>query len=145
MAEVQRSVIVPYSAQQMYELVDQVDLYPQFMPWCGGASETPLDEGRSHASITIDFHHIRQSFTTENVKRAPESIEMTLEHGPFRQLDGHWRFLALAPDACRVDFRLHYEFAHRMLEKVVGPVFHRIANSFVDAFIRRAEQVYGPR
>jgi ribosome-associated toxin RatA of RatAB toxin-antitoxin module len=145
MAEVQRSVIVPYSAEQMYELVDRVELYPQFMPWCGGASETPVEEGRSRASITIDFHHIRQSFTTDNVKRAPELIEVTLHDGPFRHLDGHWRFLPLATDACKVDFRLQYQFAHKMLEKVVGPVFHRIANSFVDAFIRRAEQVYGRR
>lgn len=145
MAEVQRSVIVPYSAQEMYQLVDQVKRYPEFMPWCGGASETPIDGNRSHATIVIDYHHIRQSFTTENTKQPPELIEMELRHGPFRRLDGHWRFVPLGEQACKVEFRLHYEFSHKLLEKLVGPVFHRIANSFVDAFTRRAEQIYGKR
>lgn len=145
MAEVQRSVIVPYSAREMYELVDRVELYPEFMPWCGGASETPIDGNRTHATIDIDYHHIRQSFTTENTKRPPELIEMELRHGPFKRLDGHWRFISLGDNACKVEFRLHYEFSHKLLEKLVGSVFHRIAQSFVEAFTRRAEQVYGRR
>ncbi len=141
MAEVQKSVLVGYSAQQMYELVDRIEDYPKFLPWCGGTSIEHLDEHRSHATIRIDYHHVKTSFTTENTRQAPELIEMTLVNGPFRHLDGHWRFVPLSPEACKIEFRLHYEFSHKVLEKLVAPVFHVIANNFVDAFIRRAEQV----
>jgi ribosome-associated toxin RatA of RatAB toxin-antitoxin module len=143
MAEVQKSVLVGYPAGRMFELVDRIEDYPRFLPWCGGTSVEHLDEHRSHATVMIDYHHVKTSFTTENTRQAPELIEMTLVNGPFQHLDGHWRFIALADDACKIEFRLHYEFSHKVLEKLVAPVFHMIANGFVDAFIRRAEQVYG--
>ncbi|MBI2311710.1 MAG: type II toxin-antitoxin system RatA family toxin [Betaproteobacteria bacterium] len=143
MAIVEKSVLVNYSASQMFALVDGIAEYPSYLPWCGGTSVEPVDEHTSHATIVIDYHHIKQSFTTENTREPPELIEITLKDGPFRHLDGSWRFIPLAADACKIEFRLHYEFSHKVLEKLVGPVFHYIANTFVEAFIKRAEQVYG--
>ena len=80
--------------------------------------------------------------TTENVRMPPNQIDITLQHGPFKHLDGSWRFIPLSDSACTIEFRLHYEFSSKLLEKMVGPVFHYIANSLVDAFIQRAEKVY---
>ncbi|OFZ67971.1 MAG: ubiquinone-binding protein [Betaproteobacteria bacterium RBG_16_56_24] len=142
MALVEKSMLVPYSAEQMFNLVDRVEEYPQFLPWCGGASVTELDGTTVHATVHIDYHHIRQSFTTRNVRTLPHHIDITLQDGPFKHLDGDWRFIPLSPSACKIEFRLHYEFSNKLLEKLVGPVFHYIANNFVDAFIRRAEKVY---
>lgn len=143
MADVEKSVLVNYSASQMFALVDGTEDYPKFLPWCGGTSVTPQDERVSHVTILINYHHVKHSFTTENTRRPPELIEITLLDGPFKHLDGHWRFIHLAENACKIEFRLHYEFSHKLLEKLVGPVFHMIANSFMEAFIKRAEEVYG--
>ncbi len=143
MAEIEKSVLIGYSASRMYALVDAVEDYPKFLPWCGGSSVVRQNEGVTHATILIDYHHIKHSFTTENIRKPPELIMMTLVNGPFHNLDGHWRFIPLAENACKIEFRLHYTFAHIFLEKLVGPVFFMIANSFVEAFIQRAEEVYG--
>lgn len=145
MALTEKSVLVEYSAAQMYALVADVPSYPEFLPWCGGAQILSRDGDIVHAAISIDFRGIRQKFSTENRQREPELIEMKLLHGPFRELDGSWRFKALGEQACRIDFRLHYEFSSKLLEKLVGPVFHYIANSFVEAFVNRAAQLYGTR
>jgi ribosome-associated toxin RatA of RatAB toxin-antitoxin module len=142
MQRVKRSVLVPYSAGAMFELVDRVDLYPQFLPWCGGTRVLETREGGKTARIDIDYHGVKAHFTTDNANRVPESIVVTLRHGPFRHLHGEWRFMALAEDACKVEFELAYEFATHILERVVGPVFSHIANTFIDAFVRRAESVY---
>jgi ribosome-associated toxin RatA of RatAB toxin-antitoxin module len=143
MALVQKSVLVGYSAQRMYALVDEVERYPEFLPWCGGTELEHRDGEVTRASIQIDYRGIHQTFRTENRTQAPELIQIRLVSGPFHTLDGTWRFTALAPEACRIDFQLHYEFASRLLERLVGPVFHYIANSFVDAFLKRAERLYG--
>ncbi len=143
MALVEKSVLVAYSAQQMYDLVEAVEQYPEFMPWCGGTEVKWRDALTTVATVEINFHHIKQSFTTENRKQAPGLIEMTLKEGPFRHLDGCWRFIDLDVDACKVEFSLHYEFSSKLLEKLIGPVFNHIAANFVEAFIRRAEKVYG--
>jgi ribosome-associated toxin RatA of RatAB toxin-antitoxin module len=142
-AEVKKSVLIAYSASQIFDLVDAVDKYPEFLPWCAAASVMPVDERRVKASVTISYHGVKQSFTTENSRTPPREIEMRLVEGPFRTLDGCWRFTALNERACKIEFSLRYEFASRLLEKLVGPVFGYIANSLVEAFLRRAEQVYG--
>ena len=142
MALVEKSVLVPYSAEQMFALVDNVADYPLFLPWCGGASIVAVGEGTVHATVHINYLQIKQSFTTENVRHPPNNISMTLQDGPFRSLDGNWRFTALSPSACKIEFKLHYEFSNKLLEKILGPVFHFVANSFVDAFTHRAEKVY---
>ena len=88
MALVEKSMLVPYSAEQMFALVDGVADYPQFMPWCGGTSVTAVDGNTVHATVHINYHHVKQSFTTENVRLAPQRIDMTLKDGPFQHLDG---------------------------------------------------------
>lgn len=142
MALVEKSVLVPYSAEQMFALVDGVEDYPQFLPWCGGSSVTSVDGNTVHATVHIDYHHVRQSFTTENLRQPPNYIDITLKDGPFKHLDGGWRFIPLSESACKIELQLHYEFSHKLLEKVFGPVFHYIANNLVEAFIHRAEKVY---
>ncbi len=142
MALVEKSVLVPYSAEQMFKLVDNVADYPQFLPWCSGASVNAVDGTTVHATLHIDYHHIKHSFTTENVRQAPYHIDITLKDGPFKHLDGDWHFIQLSDSACKIELRLHYEFSNKLLEMMVGPVFHYIANSFVDAFVHRAEKVY---
>ncbi len=143
MALVERSVLVAHSAERMYTLVDQVENYPLFLPWCSGTQVEFRDGTITRASIGIDYHGFKQSFRTENRTDPPRLIEIKLVSGPFRTLEGAWRFTSLAADACRIDFRLHYEFASKLLEKPAAPVFGYIANSLVDAFLKRAEKLYG--
>ena len=143
MPEVIRSVIVSHSPEQMFALVDAVEQYPEFLPWCGGVVLLHRDEGVTRATIQINFHGLKQSFTTENAKRAPGEMAIRLLEGPFRKLDGRWRFTGLAGQGCKVELSLEYEYASRLLEKLVGPVFDRIATTLVDAFVKRAGQVHG--
>lgn len=145
MAEIQKTALVEFSAEQMFKLVDTVEDYPEFLPWCGGTAVEPQSDSVTHATVKIDYHHVKHSFTTENTRHPPDLIEMTLLDGPFEHLDGHWRFISLSENACKIEFRLHYTFSHKLLEKLVGPVFYMIANSFVEAFIDRAEAVYGAK
>ena len=142
MALVEKSVLIEYSAAQMYALVENVAAYPEFLPWCGGTEILKREGDVVRAAITIDFRGIKQRFSTENRSYPSHLIEMNLVDGPFRQLDGSWRFKALGDDACKIEFRLHYEFSSKLLEKIVGPVFHFIASTFVEAFVRRARQLY---
>lgn len=138
----QKVVYIEKSASQMFHLVDDVERYPEFMPWCGGAHiDERFDDGLT-ATLQIDFHGLRQSFTTRNRYEDESLISVTLVSGPFKTLDGEWRFKALGDEACKIEFRLHYEFSNKLLEKLVGPVFQHISNTFVDAFIQRAGQVY---
>jgi ribosome-associated toxin RatA of RatAB toxin-antitoxin module len=138
-------MLVPYAANEMFELVDQVEHYPRFLPWCGGARVLATRSNGKTARIDIDFLGVRAHFTTDNVNEPPSSITMTLKDGPFRQLHGEWRFRSLKKHACKVEFKLAYEFATPLLERAIGPVFDVIANTFIDAFVRRAEAIYGPR
>lgn len=142
MQSVRRSVLVPYSAQQMFDLVDDVGRYREFLPWCGGSQVIEERPDGKTARIDINYHGVKAHFTTDNVNRPPESIEIALRDGPFRTLHGAWTFKPLASDACKVEFGLSYEFKTHILEKIVGPVFNHIAHTFIDAFVRRAEARY---
>lgn len=145
MQRVLKSVLVPYSNAEMFDLVDGVEQYPEFLPWCGGAQVLAQRPDGKTARIEIDYHGVRAYFTTDNVDRRPESIVVTLRDGPFRHLHGEWRFRSLDESACKIEFELAYEFATQLLDKVVGPVFSHIANTFIDAFVRRAQTLYGNR
>ncbi|WP_397473230.1 type II toxin-antitoxin system RatA family toxin [Pusillimonas sp.] len=142
MHTVQRSVLVPYSQAQMFDLVADVEKYPQFMPWCGGSQVQHRDENGMQASITISIAGIKQTFTTRNEHHYPEKITFHLVDGPFSELTGTWLFQELAPDACKVLYTMEYAFSNRALEMVVGPVFNRIATSFIDSFTQRAQACY---
>jgi ribosome-associated toxin RatA of RatAB toxin-antitoxin module len=143
MAVVHKSVLLAYSAEQMFALVDGIEEYPKFLPWCGGAEVRKREGDKVLAALTINYHGIRQSFTTENTNTPPTSISMALVEGPFKHLHGIWHFKPLRADACKVEFDLQYEFSSKILEQIIGPVFSMIANSFVDSFCKRAEAVYG--
>ena len=143
MHSVERSVLVPHSAAQMFDLVADVEKYPQFMPWCGGASVSHRDDHGMQASITIALAGLKQTFTTRNTHQYPDKIELELVDGPFSALKGEWIFTALTEDACKVVFTLQYEFSSRTLETLVGPIFNRIATSFIDSFTQRALICYG--
>ena len=142
MATVDRSVLVEYSALQMQALIEDVESYPQFLPWCGGTKVVSRESGRTVATIEIDFLGLRQQFTTENTGTRGETIRMRLVSGPFRHLEGEWRFRALGEGAAKVALHLEYEFSGLLLDKLLGPVFDHIADSLVDAFVKRAVQVY---
>jgi ribosome-associated toxin RatA of RatAB toxin-antitoxin module len=144
MQSVKKSVLVPFSAADMFGLVDGVERYPEFLPWCSGARILETHEGGKTARVDINYHGVRAHFTTDNVNRPPESIVLTLNNGPFRHLHGEWRFHALAEDACKVELELSYQFSTHVLEKVVGPVFGHIASTMIDAFVRRAEECHRP-
>jgi ribosome-associated toxin RatA of RatAB toxin-antitoxin module len=142
MQSVKKSVLVPHAAEQMFQLVDGIERYPEFLPWCSGATVLEKHEDGKTARVDIAYRGVRAHFTTHNVNRPPESIVISLEDGPFRDLYGEWRFTALDANACKIDIELCYEFASGLLGKVVGPVFSHIARSLVDAFVRRADVCY---
>jgi len=141
MARVEKSVLVAHPPERMFELVDRVEDYPDFLPWCGGTELKLRDEHRTVATIHIAYMGIRQSFTTENTKTHPREMHIKLQDGPFAELEGDWSFIPLGDDACKIEFRLQYEFSSRVLETVLAPVFSHITNTFVDAFVRRADEV----
>ena len=142
MARVEKSVLVAHPPERMFDLVDRVEDYPIFLPWCGGTELKARDENRTVATIHIAYMGIRQSFTTENTKTRPHEMRIRLRDGPFSELEGNWMFLPLGDDACKIEFRLRYVFSSRVLEAILAPVFSHITNTFVDAFVRRADEVY---
>jgi ribosome-associated toxin RatA of RatAB toxin-antitoxin module len=142
MQRVRKSVLVPYAAAEMFALVDDVEAYPKFLPWCGGAKVLERHDGGKTARIDIDYHGVKAHFTTDNANLPPDKIVITLKDGPFKHLHGEWRFRALSDEASKVEFELAYEFATHLIETIVGPVFSHIANTFIDAFVRRAEKLH---
>ncbi|MEQ1662176.1 MAG: type II toxin-antitoxin system RatA family toxin [Thiobacillus sp.] len=142
MARVEKTVLVAHPPERMFELVDRVEDYPAFLPWCGGTELKIRDASRTVATIHIAYLGVHQSFTTDNAKTCPHDMRIQLQDGPFTELEGDWRFIALGTDACKIEFRLHYEFSSKLLEAVLAPVFSHITNTFVDAFVRRADEIY---
>ncbi|HRP98274.1 MAG TPA: type II toxin-antitoxin system RatA family toxin [Rhodocyclaceae bacterium] len=142
MAEVRKIVLIEFTPEQMFDLVDRCEDYKHYLPWCGGADLHERTDTLTVATIHINYHGIKAHFTTENTKRRPHEMHIRLKEGPFRHLDGAWHFKPLGDTACKVEFDLHYEFSSRLLEKALGPVFNHIANTFVDSFVKRAEQVF---
>ncbi|NJN39714.1 MAG: type II toxin-antitoxin system RatA family toxin [Gammaproteobacteria bacterium] len=143
MITVERNALVGHSAARLYALVEDVESYPAFLPWCAAAEVRARDGPQVVVTLRIRFHGVRQQFTTRNTLVAGERIEMALVEGPFRRLDGVWRFVPLGADACRVELRIDYELGSPLLARAVGPTFDQIANTLVDAFVRRADALHG--
>jgi ribosome-associated toxin RatA of RatAB toxin-antitoxin module len=145
MKTVHKSVLIWYSAEEMFALVTDVARYPEFLPWCDKAAVIESDDKGMKAEIGIAFGGIRQKFTTRNEHVPGREVAMKLLDGPFSRLDGKWQFKALGEQqrACKVELDLHYGFDNAALAALVGPVFDKIAGNMVDAFVKRAEQVYG--
>ena len=142
MKQIARSAIVEHSAAEMCALVEDIEAYPAFLPWCVAAVVHERRPGATKATLTVGAGALRHSFTTQNENRPGEAIDMRLVAGPFRRFAGQWRFVPLAPHACRIEFSLRYEFASRALARLLAPLFDRMADTMVEAFVRRAAQVY---
>lgn len=146
MKSVHKSVLIWYTAQEMFDLVADVARYPEFLPWCDHSRVLSQDEHGMTAEVGIGFKGIKQSFTTRNEHVPGREVRLHLVSGPFSKLEGVWTFSSVGGDgqrACRVDLKLDYGFSNALLATLVGPVFDKIASSMVDAFVQRAEQVYG--
>jgi ribosome-associated toxin RatA of RatAB toxin-antitoxin module len=142
---IHRSALVPYSAAEMYALVSDIESYGTFLPWCGGARIVARDAESVTAAIDIAYGGVHKTFTTRNRLSPGRGMELQLVDGPFKFLQGDWRFEVLEDQACKVSLDLEFEFSNRLLGVVVGPVFSNIANGLVESFHRRAEETYGKR
>ena len=145
MKRIARSAIVEHSAAQLCALVEDVEAYPSFLPWCRAAEVRERGPHGTVATLTVGIAGLNQAFTTRNESRPPAAIDMRLVQGPFRRFAAAWRFHDLSAHACRIEFSMEYEFASRTLARLLEPLFDKIADTMVDAFARRAAQVYAPR
>lgn len=150
MKHVKKSVLLWYTPQEMYDLVTAIEDYPKFLPWCERAEVIDRAEDGMTARLHLAYAGVRHAFTTRNEHRAAEAVVVRLVDGPFSLLDGTWQFRPLGRPgseaaACKIELDLRYAFASKGLEVVVSPVFDRVADTFVDSFVKRAEEVYGQR
>ncbi|WP_027017209.1 type II toxin-antitoxin system RatA family toxin [Comamonas composti] len=146
MKSLNKSVLIWYSPEEMFALVADVASYPEFLPWCSHASVLEQDEQGMTAEVGMSMGGLRKSFVTRNVHEGKHTIRMRLVKGPFSRLEGHWIFHLVGDGsqrACKVELQLDYGFDSATLGALIGPIFDRIAGSLVDAFIQRAEKVYG--
>ena len=143
MTIINKFALVPYTPAQMYALVDDIEAYPEFLPWCKSTRVLSRTEDEVRATIELSKGGVEKAFTTCNRNQKNKMIQIRLMEGPFKQLEGFWRFDVLGDDGCKVSLDLEFEFASRMLGMVIGPVFSQIANSLVDSFQKRAVDVYG--
>ena len=146
MKTIQKSVLLMHSAHEMFALVTDVQHYPSFLPWCDQSEVIEQDDHAMLARVGMSIGGLRQSFTTRNTHVDDRQVLMSLVDGPFSQLDGQWDFTPLgdgSESACKVSFRLTYGFSSQTLARLVGPIFDKIAGSLVEAFVKRADEVYG--
>ncbi|VAW72975.1 Ribosome association toxin RatA [hydrothermal vent metagenome] len=143
MTVIHKSALVPYSPAQMFALIDDIEAYPQFLPWCKHSRVLSRSEDEVRATIELSRGGVEKAFTTCNRNQKDKMIEMRLIEGPFKRLDGFWHFDALGQEGCKVSLDLEYEFSSRVLGMMIGPVFSQIANSLVDSFQQRAVDIYG--
>lgn len=145
MASISRNALVAYSASEMYSLVDDIPAYAQFLPWCKQSEEISRDADEVVGRLDLAHSGLQKSFTTRNRMQPGKMIEMRLVEGPFKHLQGFWRFESLGEQACKVSLDMEFEFSNRLVGMAMGPVFSQAANTLVDAFCKRAEVVYGKR
>jgi len=143
MPAINRSALLPYSAHQLFALVNDVEAYPQYMDGCVGAQVLRRDEVSMEARLDLARAGFAHSFTTLNTLSAPESIELQLKEGPFERFSGCWRFQALGEAACKVSLQLEFKVSHSLVGAAAGRLFERVTNNLVDAVVRRARHVYG--
>lgn len=142
MANISRSALVMYSCEQMYKLVDDIDLYPQFIPNCADAKRIKISEHSVEGSLLISSVGISKWFTTKNELLVNKQISMQLVNGPFKYLTGVWKFIELDPYACKVELELEFEFSSKMIEIAFGGIFNNVVSNMVSAFTQRAKQIY---
>ncbi len=145
MATISRSALVNYSAREMFDLVDDVDRYKEFLPWCSDSGTLSTSGDERKAFVTISKGGVSKSFTTLNRVQRGKMLEIRLVEGPFRRLDGYWRFQDLSDDASKVSLDLEFEFSNAIVRMAFGRVFDQLANRLVDSFVHRAREVYGSK
>ncbi len=142
MPQISRSALVPFSAAQMYQLVNDIHSYPKFLPGCASSRVINVSKNEMTAAVEIARAGINKSFTTRNILINNQSIKIQLVDGPFRRLLGAWSFTPLSPQACKVELHLDFEFTHRLSELTFGRVFKELAGSMLQAFTQRAQEIY---
>ncbi|MCV9878623.1 type II toxin-antitoxin system RatA family toxin [Brenneria izbisi] len=142
MPKISRSALVPFSAEQMYQLVNDVASYPAFLPGCTGSRILSSTPDEMTAAVDVAKAGISKTFTTRNTLTNNQNINMQLVDGPFRQLSGDWHFTPLSADACKVELHLDFEFTNALIELAFGKIFKELAGSMVQAFTQRAKEVY---
>jgi ribosome-associated toxin RatA of RatAB toxin-antitoxin module len=138
--EIRRSALIGHSATDTFDLIEAAEHYPAFLPWCSGAVILTRDSTVVMARISVAYRGLRFDLTTRNPKRRPEWMGIHLERGPFQRFEGEWRIVALAPEACKIELTLRYEFVRTLVGRLASGVFDRIADALVDAFARRADE-----
>jgi ribosome-associated toxin RatA of RatAB toxin-antitoxin module len=138
--QVKRSLLVELPAERIFDIVERAEEYPEFIPWCADATILERDDGIVDARIGVDYHGLRFTFRTRNPKERPHWLEVRMVDGPFRRFDGVWRFTPLSPNACKIEFGLQCEISDFFVGRLASPVFNRVTDALVDAFIRRAER-----
>ena len=140
---IQRSALLPYPASALFELVNDVARYPEFLPWCAASEVLDVSQTHMRASLAVAKGGISQRFITRNALVWGQSIELHLEEGPFNKLHGQWVFKALGDQACKISLDLTIDYAGPLVRATLGPLFNQAANTLVDAFCQRAKQLYG--
>ena len=140
---IQRSALLPYPAQALYDLVNDVAKYPEFLPWCSSAEILESTEVLMRARLGVAKGGLSQHFVTRNTLVPGQSIEMNLEEGPFTKLHGVWVFKPLGDKACKISLDMTFDYAGAIVKATLGPLFNQAANTLVDAFCQRAKQLYG--
>jgi len=143
MTTVCKSALVPYTPAQMFDLVDDIDRYPEFLPWCRSTEIISRTGDEVSARLELVRAGLHKTFTTNNRNQKNKMIEIRLVEGPFKRLQGFWRFDALGDDGCKISLDMEFEFSNRILTMTIGPVFNQITNTLIDAFTKRAEVLYG--
>lgn len=142
MTNISRSALMPYSAKVMYEVVNDVTAYPEFLPWCADAKILAQSETSMEASILMNKAGVNHWFSTKNTLLKNKKIEIRLIDGPFKRLEGEWEFIEYDDQGSKIELRLEFEFSYGLAETLIAPVFTRIANTMVDSFCNRAQEVY---
>ncbi len=143
MPDIKKTAIVTHTPAEMFKLVNDIEAYPAFIPWCRAAQVLSRNEDEIRAMLTFARSGIEKSFTTSNRLQPNKMIELSLVDGPFRHLRGFWQFDNLADNTCQVSLDLEFEFSNKLLGLAFGPVFTQVANALVDAFHKRADEIYG--
>jgi ribosome-associated toxin RatA of RatAB toxin-antitoxin module len=135
---VNRTALLPLPAEHLYDIIEAAENYPRFLPWCAGAHIVSRDDTEVSAELKVKWGGMNFEMRTRNPKRRPEYMAIHLERGPFKRFEGEWLLTVLAPDACKVAFKLDYEFDSGLMTRVAGPVFKRLTDTLVEAFIQHA-------
>lgn len=145
MTEISKTAVVPYTPSEMYALVNDIESYPVFLPWCTAAKISNKKDESLIATLSLAMGKIKQSFTTENTMREGSRIDMRLIEGPFKHLTGYWKFNPEDEQSCHIQLHMNYEFKNKIIKYTLGKMFYNVMNTMVESFVQRAQQIYGSR